>query len=136
MISNDLIYHQVGIIKLDSKDNQPLANSKINLYVDSNKNLIFDASDKLLGMYTSDIAGKFEMMNLPSGAYFYQEVSAPNGYLLDSKVYTIEVRDDLEVTIFNSKDPNTGDDIDVLLYVLALILSSGLIYFILKKRII
>ncbi len=84
-------------------------------------------------MYTSDVTGKFEMMNLPSGTYFYQEVSTPSGYLLDSKLYTIEVNDNLEVIVYNSKDPNTGDETDVL-YVLALILSGGLIYFILKKE--
>ena len=40
---------------------------------------------------TTDSNGKIEIKGLKLGKYYYQEIQAPNGYLLDSTTYTFEL---------------------------------------------
>lgn len=60
---------------------------------------IWNSEYKYDKSFTTDDNGKIEVTGLKLGKYNYQEIQAPEGYLLDSNTYTFEV---------NYKDQNTA----------------------------
>lgn len=89
----------VEITKVDIVDDTPLPNTRIRItdengetvtagYIDENGEIKF----RLCDGYT-DENGIIKFM-LPAGNYYYQEVEAPEGYLIDTKPYPFTVTDD------------------------------------------
>ena len=58
----------------------------------------------ILGLSTS--IAKAEFINLPYGKYTYQEITAPDGYVLDDTEYTFEIKENgeiIKVSVTNKK---------------------------------
>ena len=68
----------IEILKVDADTKQPLAGVVFRLF-DANGNKIADG--------TTDTGGKVTFSNLRLGKYFYQEISAVDGYVLDETKY-------------------------------------------------
>ncbi len=97
-------YGSLQILKLDKKSNAPIANVQFN---------IMDVNGNILDTVTTDENGIAVSKNLPMGTYYYQEISAPNGYIMDKNVYdfTLETHEQIvNVTVYNEKEelPVTG----------------------------
>lgn len=72
--------------------------------LDENKNVIFT------GITDENGVVKF---TLPYGKYFYQELEAPEGYLIDTTPYAFEIKENGEVlkaTMTNEKEPEIEID--------------------------
>ena len=69
--------------------------------------------------------------DLRMGKYTYQEITAPEGYILDGTKYTFEIREDGEIvkaTATNTpqpETPKTGDTTPLTVLLINLILSAG-----------
>lgn len=73
-------YPILSILKIDSESKQPLEGAK------------FKLSDKFgreLGAFTTNKAGKITLTGIDAGEYSIQEVEAPEGYVLDSKIHDV-----------------------------------------------
>ena len=79
------------IIKVD-ENNKPLEGVKFNIY-DENKNLV--------DTMTTNKDGVAESGNLVKGKYFYQEVAAPEGIIVDSTMYPFEIVEDGQNVVKN-----------------------------------
>ena len=52
---------------------------------------LFDANGKKVADMTTGADGKAVFKDLPQGKYSYQEISAPSGYVVDGKKYTVSI---------------------------------------------
>ena len=104
-IENKTVDGTVVITKVDSSNsNLKLQGAEIQI-LDSNKNVL----DTLV----TDENGQVKLGNLKVGKYYYKELKAPNGYILDSGEYTFEINKQsqkVEITFKNEakKLPQTG----------------------------
>ena len=90
-IVNDYISGRLSIVKVD-EENKPLANVKFNI-LDSNKNVV----DTIV----TDNAGVAVSKDLVKGTYYYQEVSAPEGIVVDNNVYEFKIEYDNQNVVKN-----------------------------------
>ena len=98
-ITNKPKQGSVEITKTDISDGSPLPGAKIDIY---------DHEKKLIRSGKTDEKGLVSFENLPVGNYFFQETAAPDGYILDSKLYPFEVKKDGEIvkcSITNTPKP-------------------------------
>ncbi len=134
-IVNTLKRAKLQITKLDKANKQPLANVKFNI-LDSDKNVIETIVTNENGIaYSSD---------LTLGTYYYQEVEAPNGYVMDNKQHEFKIKEhneDVKVTVYNVKKetlPVTGSmfntNIMIILAVSVVTVSGYVVYTYAKKR--
>lgn len=79
-VVNERITGQLVITKIDDT-NKPLKDVTFNIY-DSNKQFVTDV--------TTDENGK-ATVNVDYGTYYFQEVNAPEGYIMDDTIYTFTV---------------------------------------------
>ncbi|CAM3648866.1 SpaA isopeptide-forming pilin-related protein [Erysipelothrix urinaevulpis] len=80
----------VELIKVDGEDSTKfLENAKFNLY----------HNEHLVGTYTTNVEGKINVDNLAPGDYYFQEVKAPDSYLINNEkiTFTIENESDKKV---------------------------------------
>ncbi len=70
------------IIKIDAKTKEPLANAKFK---------ITKTEDDTVSEYMTDEKGKIVIQNLPEGIYTVEEISAPDGYILDTQHKEIQL---------------------------------------------
>lgn len=84
----------------DGNNNYSLAGAVYGVYSDS------DCS-KRVGSLTTKESGETETLELDGGTYYVKEISAPKGYLLNSKVETITVRASETTTITVKDVPKT-----------------------------
>lgn len=110
----------VYITKTDITDGKPLANVGFRI-----RN---EAAEVVAEVYTDkDGLAKF---TLRTGKYTYQEIAAPEGYILDSTVYPFEIKEDgdiIKATVTNTpipETPQTGDHTNIVM-LMALLLLSG-----------
>lgn len=95
----------------------------------------------------SDKDGKFSFDNLPVSKYKVKELTSPDGYTLDDRVYEVEITEDgqtVEISIINTKipipvekeeyiSPKTGNA-NTTVFVFALSVSAtAILYFLTKK---
>lgn len=106
-LKNDIIKGSVELTKYDIETKQLLSNTKVQ---------ILDENMKVVIVGKTDAKGKFGYSSLPKGIYYFQELTPPNGYRLDSKLIKFEIKDNNEVvhsTMGNIKIssslPQTGD---------------------------
>lgn len=101
-IINEMIKSRLVINKIDSFGNK-LSGCGFKLF-DSNDNLIYEG--------ITDSNGLISIDELGYGKYYFYEVSAPSGYILDDSIYEIIVNHDndlIEVSVMNNKLPVTSD---------------------------
>lgn len=85
--------------KVDSADmDSPLEDAVFELYY-------VGAYDILEDTYITDINGMIEVSQLYPGMYYWKEVSAPEGYMLDTQKYyfTVESGEDTVLTVTNTR---------------------------------
>lgn len=104
---NSLIKGSMTLKIVDQDTGVPLPDATIALF-DKDRNLIKSPDSNMDGLVHFD--------SLPKDVYYYQEITAPTGYQLDSKQYAFEIVDqdqDLQVVMGNKKisteHPQTGD---------------------------
>ncbi len=88
--------------KVDSQDhNTPLAGAEFELY------LMSSGGDVLVGKYTTDADGNILVTDLTPGMYYWVEIAAPEGYVLDAQKYyvTVQVGNGNVLTVTNARTP-------------------------------
>lgn len=90
------------LLKLDAETGESLTGAVF---------LIRDQAGNIMARETTKKDGTVRI-TLPEGNYTYQEIAAPNGYQLDSTVYSIILKEGDEditksVTVYNHKTPST-----------------------------
>ena len=102
-INNNLIRGNIKIRKIDSETGKPLAGAKFGLYTKDGR--LFDDA-------VTDEDGFAEFLNIPYGEYELKEISAPEGYKKNDKVWDVAIRENgvtLEFEIGNDIIPPTPD---------------------------
>ena len=102
-IVNEMIKSNLVIYKVDSSDNSLLADACFKIF-DDNDNLIYEGKTNSDGILSID--------NLGYGKYHFYEVTAPNGYIINNKVYEFVVDEDneiIEIKVNNDKLPVTSN---------------------------
>ena len=96
--TNSLSKANVKLIKTDSNDTSKLlANAVYGLYDASN--------DKELHQYTTNQSGEIDIANVSFGKYYFKEIKAPEGYVLNNTKYSFEVNpSDTKLITINAKD--------------------------------
>ncbi len=79
----DIPLTAIHILKLSSEDGQPLAGARFQVKT---------AEGDMVGEYTTDTAGTAVTPPLEPGVYYVQEVEAPDLYLLNPKIFRVEVK--------------------------------------------
>ena len=81
-VTNKKISASIIINKIDASSKNPLEGAEFGL---------FDKNDKLVTSKVTDKNGRIVFENVLYGSYKVKEVKAPTGYVLNSKVYDVEV---------------------------------------------
>lgn len=99
-VINYLQKNDLKIIKVDGYTNKPISGVTFEIYY----------HDISLGKFKTDKNGKIELKNIPTSIYKIQEIKTKNNYILDNKIYQINLKLNQEITIENQKKvdlPNT-----------------------------
>ena len=91
---NYFIKGNIELTKVDKDypDNK-LSGAVFEVYADTNGNGEFDKDDELLGEMTELDGGIYQMKELRYGNYFVREKTAPTGFVLDEKVYSVSIEE-------------------------------------------
>lgn len=84
---NTKIKGSIEITKVDEDEN-PLANAEF---------VIKNEAGKTLSKAKTDENGVVKFTDLPYGKYTYQEIAAPEGYVLDNTEYSFEIKENEEI---------------------------------------
>ncbi|MEG0669084.1 MAG: SpaA isopeptide-forming pilin-related protein, partial [Clostridium sp.] len=148
VMENRKIKGKLEIVKIDGNSSKKLQGAEFGIY-DKDKNLI--------EVITTDENGSATSSELNYGQYYYRELKSPDGYVVDGNYYEFNVEEDNIVQIikfknypvitykrtietkkwnktYNSTIPNTGDNMNVGMSLLALLASGGLIVATRRKR--
>lgn len=87
-MTNKKILGTLEIIKVDSFDNKPIPNTKIEIYNDK---------DELLFTELTNEEGKIIIENLEYGKYYLKEIESAEGYQLSNEIITFEIKKDKEI---------------------------------------
>ena len=134
-VINDVCEGKLKIIKLVEGKETPLAGVKFD---------ILDADRNVIQTVETDENGEAMTDTLPYGKYYFKEVDAPDGYIMDATEheFTIEKNGDLvEAIVYNAEEtlPKTGgllsDDMIIVIAIsLISILGYGFIKLISDKK--
>ncbi len=118
---NMLYKAEIQLVKVDESNREiTLSDVQFELYQKS----LDESEDKLMGTYTTDENGKIEVDELPFGLYYFKEIKAKDGYILDNSAIDIVVDGSSEILVLefaNKRDkdipekprdpytPKTGD---------------------------
>ena len=91
---NYFIKGSIELTKVDKDypDNH-LSGAVFEVFADTNGNGEFDKDDELLGELTELDGGVYQMKELRYGKYFVREKTAPTGFVLDEKVYSVSIEE-------------------------------------------
>lgn len=101
-MTNKKITGQLEITKVDVSDGKLLPNTTFAIYDESGKEVV------VKGKTDSNGIAKFK---LDYGKYYYQEIEAPEGYMIDQTKFPFEIKTDGEIIkckMTNTKLPKTG----------------------------
>lgn len=92
---NYFIQGNIDLTKVDKDypDNK-LSGAVFEVFADTNKNGEFNKDDELIGEMSEIDGGIYQMKELRYGKYFVREKTAPTGFVLDEKVYTVSIEED------------------------------------------
>ena len=92
---NYFIQGNIELTKVDKDypDNK-LSGAVFEVFADTNKNGEFNKDDELIGEMSEIDGGIYQMKELRYGKYFVREKTAPTGFALDEKVYTVSIEED------------------------------------------
>ena len=92
---NYFIQGNIELTKVDKDypDNK-LSGAVFEVFADTNKNGEFNKDDELIGEMSEIDGGIYQMKELRYGKYFVREKTAPTGFVLDEKVYTVSIEED------------------------------------------
>ena len=98
MVEIELVnYFIKGNIELTKVDKDypenHLSGAVFEVFADTNDNGEYDKDDKLLGEMKELDGGIYQMKELRYGKYFVREKTAPTGFVLDEKVYTVSIEE-------------------------------------------
>ena len=88
ILINDLITGTFDFTKIDYNTNTPLLGAKIAIY---------NEDDTLYAEEVTDSNGKITITNIPYGKYYFKEISAPSGYILNNAIYHFEISEMNEI---------------------------------------
>ena len=94
-IANEFVRGNITLTKVDADfpDNK-LTGAIFEIYQDNNADGKLDDGDTLIGTLTESEAGIYEMKDLHYGHYLIKETKAPEGFLLDTGVYSVFIETD------------------------------------------
>ena len=94
-IVNEFVRGNITLTKVDADfpDNK-LTGATFEVYQDNNADGKLDDGDTLIGTLTESEAGIYEMKVLLYGHYLVKESKAPDGFLLDTGVYSVFIETD------------------------------------------
>ncbi|WP_238721808.1 SpaA isopeptide-forming pilin-related protein [Diplocloster agilis] len=94
-IVNEFVRGNITLTKVDADfpDNK-LTGATFEVYQDNNADGKPDDGDTLIGTLTESEAGIYEMKDLLYGHYLVKESKAPDGFLLDTGVYSVFIETD------------------------------------------
>ena len=94
-IVNAFVRGNITLTKVDADfpDNK-LTGATFEVYQDNNADGKLDDGDTLIGTLTESEAGIYEMKDLLYGHYLVKESKAPDGFLLDTGVYSVFIETD------------------------------------------
>ena len=94
-IANEFVRGNITLTKVDADfpDNK-LTGAIFEIYQDNNADGKLDDGDTLIGTLTESEAGIYEMKDLLYGHYLIKETKAPEGFLLDTGVYSVFIETD------------------------------------------
>lgn len=94
-IANEFVHGNITLTKVDADfpDNK-LTGATFEVYQDNNADGKPDDGDTLIGTLTESEAGIYEMKDLLYGHYLIKETKAPEGFLLDTGVYSVFIETD------------------------------------------
>lgn len=108
-VENKPMLGSLIIHKLAEGTNKPLSGAEFGIY---------DEYDNLITIITTNEFGYAEIIELPYGNYYYMELKAPTGYLVDLDSYDFSIEYDGEVvekTVYNrllNPFPDGGDKVN------------------------
>jgi len=97
IIPEQVMKGAVELYKTDVESGNVLANAVYGIY-------FHDGTE--VGRLTTDIRGYAKSDLLPYGSYYLQEITAPNGYVLDTTQYPFTIGADGQVITINATDKN------------------------------
>ncbi len=97
IVPEQVIKGYVELYKSDIESGNKLANAVYGIY-------FYDGTE--VGRLTTDIRGYAKSDLLPYGNYYLQEITAPNGYVLDMAQYPFTIGADGQVITINATDKN------------------------------
>lgn len=114
-VSNVLSRATVCLTKTDSMDSNPIEGVKFELYY---RGRIIDEEEvgkeskevgEIVGEYITDKNGQIKLDNLPSGRYYFKELEALEGYILNENVYDFEIsaednEKEVEIAVENDRE--------------------------------
>lgn len=134
---NQLYKAKIQLVKCDQADHTiTLADVKFELYK------VTEDGDVLMGTYTTDQDGKILLDGLPMGNYYFKEVQARDGYILDDKHIAVLVNgdsDQIQLDFTNEQIPKTPDtpktgDAAPVIILIAAAFSFGILFVVLQKK--
>ena len=104
-VTNKRITGKVQIVKVNSKDhNEKLSGAVFELYVDANRNGVFDVGvDTLCGTLEETDTGVYEFIGLGYNGYFIFEAEAPEGFTKDDRYFFFEIKTDDETVVVENE---------------------------------
>ncbi|EGT3617334.1 hypothetical protein FHH43_14070, partial [Clostridium perfringens] len=98
---NNMIHGGVKITKVDSQNNSPLEGAEF---------IVKNSAGKVVQTGSTNKDGIVEFNNLPYGNYTYEELKAPEGYVLDSTSVKFDINENNKILEFTAKnDPIKGN---------------------------
>lgn len=99
LVFSDTRKPALEIIKVDAKTEEPLANAKFK---------ITKTEDDTVSEYMTDENGRITIQDLPEGIYTVEEITAPDGYILDTQHKEIELSagDSKQLIYENTRKPD------------------------------
>ncbi|GGB07638.1 hypothetical protein GCM10007190_14530 [Macrococcus hajekii] len=149
-LTHTILIDNTGVIKVDNTTvssaynfvNKAASSIIVNTY-DANTNVplsgvtyqLYDSTNKLIGIQTSDSAGNITFSDLPLGTYTLKQTNTRSGYRFDSASKTITLSSSTPVTVkspqYTNVLPNTGGEGTLSFTMIGIILV--IVAFILKK---
>lgn len=151
-VTNKRISGKVQVVKVNSSDHtEKLSGAVFELYLDVNKNGVFDAEiDTLYGTLKETEAGIYELDGLGVNGFFLYESEAPEGFTKDERYFYFQITSDGEIITVENEigvgftnvpvpvpeepdipdypdSPQTGDNSNIWLWVTLATVSLGTI---------